>query len=172
MKLLFVLVPISFVIGLALGFYFYIYLFFPLELGTLTNTIPVTSIFAMAGVIVKLVREWQKKLFPRFGEIFKENNVYFLQVIKVRGEESAEDCEGYITTKDIDNYVSVWRFANLRVRTIMNREDLRLFELRDGEIIFPAANPDRYVEITNNPFGKKEVKLSDYINEKTNCNNW
>ena len=121
MKLLLILVPISFVIGLALGFYLYIYVYLPQYLETLTKIIPVASIFSMVGIIVKLVSEWNKKLHLKFGEVFKENNVYFLKVLKVRGEEAAEDCEDYITTKRIDNNLSVWRFGNLRVRTIIKR---------------------------------------------------
>jgi hypothetical protein len=84
-----------------------------------------------------MIREWNKNLHLKFGEIFKENNVYFLKVLKVRGEESAEDCEGYLTTKDIQDYVSVWRFGSVRVRTISVREYLRLFELKNDELIFP-----------------------------------
>ena len=71
--------------------------------------------------------EWNKKLHLKIEGIFKENNVYFLQILKIRGEKSAEDCEGYLTTKDIDDYVSVWRFDSVQVRTISEREDLRLF---------------------------------------------
>jgi hypothetical protein len=99
MKLLLILVPISFVIGLALGFYFHIYLFFPLQLETFTNIIPITSISSLVVVIINLIREWSKSLHLKFGEIFKENNVYFLQIRKIRGEKSAEDCEGYLSTK-------------------------------------------------------------------------
>ena len=118
MKLLFIMVPISFVIGLALGFYLYIYLYLPQYLEAFTNVIPIASISSLVVVIFNMVKEWYKKLHLKFGEVFKENNVYFLQVLKVRGEQAAEDFEGYITTKDIDNYVSVWRFGNERIRTI------------------------------------------------------
>ena len=55
--------------------------------------------------------EWHKKLQLKIEGVFKENNVYFLQICKIRGEKSAEDCEGYLTTKDIQDYVSVWRFG-------------------------------------------------------------
>jgi hypothetical protein len=165
MKLLLILVPVSFVIGLALGFYLYIYLFFPLQLETFTNIIPFTSISSLVVVIINMIREWNKNLHLKFGEIFKENDVYFLKVLKVRGEKSAEDCEGYLTTKDIDNYVSVWRFDSIRVRTIMNREDLRLFEHKDDKLIFPSATSDEIFKITNVRFGRKIYKISDYINE-------
>ena len=57
MKLLFVLAPISFVIGLTLGFYLYIYLYFPVYLEAFTNIIPVTSISGLVGVIANLVME-------------------------------------------------------------------------------------------------------------------
>lgn len=165
MKLLLILVPVSFVIGLALGFYLYIYLFFPLQLETFTNIIPITSISSLVVVIINIMREWNKSLHLKFGEIFKENNVYFLQVLKTKGEKSAEDCEGYLTTKDIDNYVSVWRFDSVRVRTIMNREDLRLFEVKDDNLIFPAATSDEVFKIINVRFGRKIFKISDYNNE-------
>ena len=163
MKLLFILVPVSFVIGLALGFY--IYLFFPLQLETFTNIIPITSISSLVVVIINMIREWNKNLHLKFGEIFKENNLYFLKVLKVRGEESAEDCEGYLTTKDIQDYVSVWRFGSVRVRTISVREYLRLFELKNDELIFPSASTDKTLADLNNPFAEKRVKISDYINE-------
>ena len=61
--------------------------------------------------------------------------------------------------------MSVWRFGSLRVRTIMNREDLRLFELKNDELIFPSASTDKNFQETNNPFATKSVKISDYINE-------
>jgi hypothetical protein len=166
MKLLLILVSISFGIGLALGFYLYIYLYLPQFLETFTNVIPFASISTMVGVIVKLVSEWYKKLHLEFGEIFKENNIYFLQVLKVRGEQAAEDCEGHLTTKNIDNCISVWRFDSERVRTINVREDLRLFELKNDKIIFPAASSDEIYKKTLNRFGENEVKLIDYINEK------
>ena len=166
MKLLFVLVPISFVIGLTLGFYLYIYLYFPVYLEAFTNIIPVTSISGLVGVIANLVMEWHKKLQLKIEGVFKENNVYFLQICKIRGEKSAEDCEGYLTTKDIQDYVSVWRFGSVRVRTISVREYLRLFELKNDELIFPSASTDKDFQDTNNPFAIKSVKMTDYINEK------
>ena len=49
------LVPISFVIGLAVGFYLFIFQISPWELGTFTNTIPFASIFGMVGVIINVV---------------------------------------------------------------------------------------------------------------------
>lgn len=165
MKLLFILVPISFAIGLASGFYLCIYLFFPLHLEGFTNAIPFASILGMAGVIINLVKEWSKKLHLKFEEIFKENNVYFLKVYKVRGEEAAIDCEGLLTTKDIHDYASVWRFGNERIKTITTRDYLRLFELKDGDIISPSASTDKVFAITNNPFGEKKGKISDYIDE-------
>ena len=165
MKLLLILIPISFVIGLALGFYLYIYQFFPQQLGTFTNTIPFASIFGMSGVVINLVLEWHKKLVLKFGKILVENNVYFLQILKIRGDKSAEDCEGYITTKDIYDYHSVWRFDSVRVRTISTREYLRLFEVKNEEIIFPSASSDEVYEMKRERFGKKTVKILDYLNE-------
>jgi hypothetical protein len=165
MNLLLILVPISFVIGLVLGFYLYIYLYLPQYLETFTNVIPFASIFTMVGVIVKLVSEWNKKLHLKFEEIIKENNVYFIKINKVRGEQAAEDCEGLLNTKDVNDYVSVWRFGNERIKTIYSRDFLRLFELKNGEIIFPSASTDKNFQDTNNPFAIKSVKMTDYINE-------
>src|SRR5215203_2545815 len=165
MKILFILVPISFVIGLALGFYLYIYLYFPIYLETFTKIIPFASISSLVIVIINMVREWSKKLHLKFEEIIKENNVFFIKVNKIRGEEAAIECEGLLTTKDILDYVSVWRFGNQQVKTINTRDYLRLFELKDEKIIFPSASTDKYIEKTNNPFGTKTVKISDYINE-------
>jgi|ERR687898_1944851 hypothetical protein len=165
MKLLFILVPTSFAIGLALGFYIYIYLYLQQYLETFTNVIPFASILTMIGVIVKLVSEWYKKLHLKFEEIIKENNVYFLKINKVRGEQAAEDCEGLLNTKDINDYVSVWRFGNQRIKTIYSRDFLRLFELKNDELIFPSASTDKTLQDINNPFGIKSVKISDYINE-------
>lgn len=165
MKLLFILVPISFVTGLVLGFYLYIYIFLPQYIETFTNLIPLASISSLVVVIINMVKEWYKKLHLKFGEIFKENNVYFLKVYKVRGEESAEECEGLLNTKDINDYVSVWRFGNVRIKTIKSRDYLRLFELKDGDIIFPSASTDKTLADLNNPFAEKKVKISDYIKE-------
>ena len=88
MKILFILVPISFVIGLALGFYLYIYLYFPIYLETFTKIIPFASISSLVIVIINMVREWSKKLHLKFEEIIKENNVFFIKVNKIRGEEA------------------------------------------------------------------------------------
>ena len=90
-------------------------------------------------MIANLVMEWHKKLQLKIEGVFKENNVYFLQICKIRGEKSAEDCEGYLTTKDIQDYVSVWRFGSGPVRTISVREYLRLYELKNDELIFPST---------------------------------
>ena len=162
---MFILVPISFAIGLVLGFYLYIYLYLPQYLETFTNVVPFASISTMVGVIVKLFSEWNKKLHLKFEEIIKENNVYFLKVNKVRGEQAAEDCEVLLNTKDINDYVSVWRFGNERIKTIYSRDYLRLFELKNDELIFPSASADKTFQDTNNPFGIKPVKISDYIKE-------
>jgi hypothetical protein len=113
-----------------------------------------------------LVLEWNKKLYLKFEEIMKENNVYFIKVNKVRGEQAAEDCEGLLNTKDVKDYVSVWRFGNERIKTIYSRDFLRLFELKNDEIIFPSASTDKNLQDTNNPFAIKSVKMTDYINEK------
>ena len=116
-------------------------------------------------IIVNMVREWSKKLHLKFEEIFKENNVYFLQIRKIRGEKSAEDCEGLLTTKDIRDYASVWRFDSVRVKTISSRDYLRLFELEHDEILFPSANSDDVYKTTGKRFDIKKVKMLDYINE-------
>ena len=42
---------------------------------------------------------------------------------------------------------------------------MRLFELKGEKIIFPSASTDKDIEKTNNLFGTKTVKISDYINE-------
>ena len=96
-----------------------------------------------------MVREWSKKLHLKFEEIFKENNVYFLQIRQIRGEKSAEDCEGLLTTKDIRDYATVWRFDSVRVKTISSRDYLRLFELEHDEILFPSASSDKDFQDTN-----------------------
>jgi hypothetical protein len=44
----------------------------------------------------------------------------------------------------------------------MNREDLRLFELKDDKLIFPSATSDEVFKIINVRFGIKSVKISSY----------
>lgn len=155
---------IFFLFGLGLGYYLHGYQI-QFNFGFLGNTIPIASIISMGGIIIDMVIEWRKRLFLKFGDIFKEGGVYFLQVHKARGEESAEECEGLLNTKDIHDYVSVWRFGNVRIKTVTVRDYLRLFELKDGDIIFPSASTDKTLEDLNNPFAEKRVKISDYINE-------
>jgi hypothetical protein len=100
------------------------------------------GIFGMFKSFFKDKREEKKTPKLAFGEPYRrQDNSYFIDVALKSGQGHAQRCVGYVTVEysDIDNSATVWEHSARREYDIGTHMGLRLFQVENNSILFPAA---------------------------------
>jgi hypothetical protein len=140
-----IIIIISFLIGLGIGLAILQSIQATLEslgIAALAWIGSFIGIFGMFNSFFRDKREEKKTPKLAFRETYKrQDNSYFIDVALKGGQGHAQRCVGHITVEysDIDNSATVWEHSARREYDIGTHMGLRLFQVENNSILFPAA---------------------------------
>ena len=168
----------TFSFGIVVGFYITNFLQNQLEV-----LIPVSVALAFftwlgsgadfVGILRDLYKERKEKakipVFEPKGFYKNSQNVYFLRIQKVKGEDIGDNAVGYYTVEgtNFQNVPTIWEFDALREINIPYNAGLRLFKLKGTDsILFPSAGEHKGCSENGLPYNEvinKEIIIEIYF---------